>query len=309
MKHEARVFLLLALTACLWGLSITLVRHLNLSFPATALAGIRSFIAGLFLFGVAWSSRSLTPVPPQGWRHIFMAALFLVYLQQMALSWGLRFTHAATAGIIIGLEPVLTILFAAWWLRERMSLINWLGVFLGFAGVCIIVLSDTEDSGFHGLRLGELITLGAVLSAAIGSMFVKKAVACANAMTVTAYSFLIASGCFLLTMGVEWLIFPTQDYPTQWLPWALLLFTGIVSIGLCNLWWNYGIQQVGASRASHFLNLIPVSSLLFSVWLLGEPASWWHLLALVFILLGVTLGLRPVSIRTKSRPLHDSIQL
>ena len=53
--------------------------------------------------------------------------------------------------------------------------------------------------------------------------------------------------------------------------------------------WLYGVQGVGPSRAGVFVNLIPVSALLLSAWLLGDVIGAREVVGIMLILAGVWL--------------------
>jgi drug/metabolite transporter (DMT)-like permease len=61
---------------------------------------------------------------------------------------------------------------------------------------------------------------------------------------------------------------------------------------LAYLFWNRGVELVGASRAGLFINLIPVFAALLSALLLGEPPRAYHGIGLLLIAGGMLLAQR-----------------
>ena len=55
-----------------------------------------------------------------------------------------------------------------------------------------------------------------------------------------------------------------------WWPWLVLMFSAVVASGISNILWNGGIARLGISRASLFLNWLPIFGLLFAALFLGE---------------------------------------
>ena len=85
---------------------------------------------------------------------------------------------------------------------------------------------------------------------------------------------------------------PVWSYPGAFEPFPLLvlLLSSLVSTALGALWWNIGIQRVGAATASLFLNGQPVVGIFAAAVFLGENLFWVHYVALGLVILGVSLG-------------------
>jgi drug/metabolite transporter (DMT)-like permease len=66
--------------------------------------------------------------------------------------------------------------------------------------------------------------------------------------------------------------------------WLSLAAYGLITMGLGSILWYKGISKVEGSVAASFMGVIPVSALILSYVLLGEPFHWIHLagFALVF---------------------------
>jgi drug/metabolite transporter (DMT)-like permease len=60
------------------------------------------------------------------------------------------------------------------------------------------------------------------------------------------------------------------------------------------IFWNRGVELIGANRAGIFLHLIPIYSALLTGALLGEPLMSYHVVGFVLILGGVWLAGRRV---------------
>jgi len=71
--------------------------------------------------------------------------------------------------------------------------------------------------------------------------------------------------------------------------WMALLYLIVFATALGQQAWLYGVQGVGPSRAGVFVNLIPVSALLFSALILGESIGLKEVVGIVLILAGVWL--------------------
>ena len=83
-----------------------------------------------------------------------------------------------------------------------------------------------------------------------------------------------------------------ESWSMAWWPWLVLMFSAVVASGISNILWNGGIARLGISRASLFLNWLPIFGLLFAALFLGERVGATHAAGLACVLGGTWLGLR-----------------
>ncbi len=141
---------------------------------------------------------------------------------------------------------------------------------------------------------GDLMMLLSMISAAFGSIFIKKCTMQVSPLVVTAYSHLLASVTLLI---IGFFANPVWSYAGAFAPWPLfiLLFSSFICTAMGAFWWNTGIQRVGASTSSLFQNGIPIVGVFASALFLAEELQWNHFAALVLVLAGVSLGAGVVS--------------
>src|SRR5688572_18042939 len=107
---------------------------------ALTILGIRFVLAALMMIAIAL----LTQAPwPRSWRrvgHIAMTGILLhaIYLGAcyIAIYAGMP---AGMAALIVGFQPILTAAFAGPLLGERVRPIQWVGIFIGFAGLMMVL--------------------------------------------------------------------------------------------------------------------------------------------------------------------------
>jgi drug/metabolite transporter (DMT)-like permease len=73
-------------------------------------------------------------------------------------------------------------------------------------------------------------------------------------------------------------------------PTALaILYVSIFPSILAFVFWNRGVERIGAARAGVFLHLVPLYSTVLATVLLGEQLMAYHVLGFALILTGVRL--------------------
>jgi len=277
---------LLVFVVILWGINVVMIKYLTTFFPPLALAPIRIFLAAclllpavIFKYGYAWP-------PRPAWLPMAGVSLFAIFLHQITLSWGIATTSGTHAALILGLNPLFTAVLASRLATEPLTWSKGLGVILGFSGVVLIVSGKVQGTASF---LGDFVMFVSMILAVIGSLFVKKSTAKVAPLVVTAYTHVVAS-IALIVFGL--FVNPVWSYEGAlgfW-PVSVLLFSSLVNTALGALWWNTGIQRIGASKSSLFQNGIPVAGVFASAIFLGEQLQWEHLTALCLVTLGVSLG-------------------
>lgn len=279
-------FALLLFVVLLWGINVVMLKYLTGFFPPLALAPIRLSLATALLFPVVLYKQGFVIPTAASFLPILGVATFSIYLHQITLSWGISQTSSTHASLILGLNPLLTTVLASSLMKERFSAAKALGILLGFSGVALVVSGGNTDASTLS---GDAVMLVATITFALGSLFVKKSTATLSPLIVTAYSHGLASFGLLVTGG---LVNTDWHYPGAFepLPILVLLFSSFVNTALGALWWNTGIQQVGAATASLFLNATPVFGVFAAALFLGESLNWSHFAALLLVITGVSFG-------------------
>jgi drug/metabolite transporter (DMT)-like permease len=91
----------------------------------------------------------------------------------------------------------------------------------------------------------------------------------------------------LLATDQKLLVTGTSTVPVA--GWLALGYLIVFATALGQQAWLWGVQGVGPARAGVFINLIPVSALLLSAVILGEPIGMKEVAGIALILAGVWL--------------------
>ncbi len=296
-KTNNYIFSILLFVVLIWGINVVMIKYLTNYYPPLALAPIRLFLATCLLLPVVFYKEGYTRPPRGAILGIVGIATFSIFLHQIALSWGIALTSSSHASLILALNPMLTTALSSYLIKEPFTGTKGLGILLGFSGVALVVSGASRGEATF---LGDAIMFIATITFVVGSLFVKKSTTVLSPLIVTAYSHTLAS-IGLLFMG--FFLNPVWNYPGAFepLPLAVLLFSSLVSTALGGLWWNIGIQRVGAATASLFLNAQPVIGVFAAAALLGEELYWPHYVALLLVILGVSLGTGVISNKPRAR--------
>ena len=282
---------LLIFLGAIWGTAFMFISLGLPSFSPVLFAAFRFDIAGGVLLLVAlWRKSPLWPRSRAQWTAIGIAAVLNVGCYHAFLFWGQRFTTPAVAAVIVGLNPVITTVFATWLLSdERVGWHGILGLGLGLAG--IMTLASLKDGSLLDARgIGELVCIAAILSWSMGSILVRRTKHGMDVFAFTTWQMLV--GALLLHLTA-----PVFDRP-YFVVWdrdgiVSLLYLAIVSSSLGFVIYFTLLERLGPIRSNLVSHVAPVFAAVAGLVVLGTPFEWRAIVAFVLIAGGFLLVARP----------------
>lgn len=201
--------------------------------------------------------------------------------------YGIKYTNTAFSGVMIAVIPVVTLIMAAVFLKERASRAQWLFSMLSIAGIVVITLS--ENSGGTVSLKGVLFLILAVLT---GSAYGVVSRGISDEFSVYERTFIIQlmGAVFYTSLAmiehggdVSALVRPAARY--DFVLAALFLAVGASVVG----YWlfNYAVANAPMANVISLCNLTTIVSVLAGVLLLGEPFSALSAAAMAAVLVGI----------------------
>lgn len=215
--------------------------------------------------------------------HGFISALSLFLFESNALIY----TTSSQAGIISACLPLMVAVAAWFFLSEVIKPKIIVGLALSIAGVVLLTLFQEEGPTAPNPVLGNLLEMGAMVSACGYMVLVKQLSSRYNTWTLTGIQ--VAGGTIFFLPGVQYLFTADPGIWTLKLIF-LLLFLGSCASLLAFGLYNYGISKISASRASISINLIPVTAVILGWILLGEILNFKQGIAAGIVISGVILS-------------------
>lgn len=280
---SVRTVLLTAVAPVVWG-STYAVTHLWLP-PGRPMfsAAMRILPAGILM--LLW----LRELPRGPWwrRSLVLGTLNhavffgLLYVAAYRLPSGLGATLTAVSPLVV---------MAVAWLAigERQPLVTLLAALVGIGGVVLLVWQN-DRSGPVDL-VGVAASVGAVVSASVGFVLVKRWTPPGRVLVTTAWQ-LVAGGLLLVPVAlVAEGAPPALDLPAV----AALAYLGLAGSVLGYVVWFRGLTRMDAGAVAVVGLLNPVVGTVLGVLLLGEDFGVVHLVAMVLVLGSVLLAQAPV---------------
>jgi drug/metabolite transporter (DMT)-like permease len=195
-----------------------------------------------------------------------------IFAYTVCFLWGLKTISAGRAALIIALNPVAISLGSALVFREPFTRLKLLGIATSVCGAAIVISRGnplTLLSG--GLGQGDLLLLGCVISWMIYSLIGKQVMKEISSLTATAYAFV--AGTVLLGIPAWQEGFRRNVMAAEPQAWLSVIYLGLFGSAIAFVWYYQGLQKIGPSKASIFINLVPPSAIILAALLLQEPIT------------------------------------
>ena len=232
---------------------------------------------------------------PRSRRAVIDIAITGILLHGVYLAgvwWAVRHgLPAGISGLIAGLQPILTALFAPALVGERISGIRWLGIACGFIGIALVLepqLAGVDPAALWGVLLPILINVIGMFAVTGGSFYQKAHVVSGDLRTMTAIQY---TASFLVTIPFAWALEPMRIEWNLTMGLVLLWSVVVLSLGSIGLY-LFMLRRGEVSRIATFLYLVP-ALVAVEAWLLfGETLSALQIAGMAVTICGVALASR-----------------
>lgn len=235
-----------------------------------------------FLLGPVWRARA--SILPHLGKLAILSMLGMAIFQSLAYLAAAS-TTATNMGFITALVPLLTIGVGAAVLRERPRALALLGGLLSLGGISILVShGDPASLLATGVNRGDLMMFVAALGYALYGVLLRK-----WALPIPPWHSLYIQVLVVILLQLPpFLLTPISPITSQNLP--VLLYAAILPSLFAPYLWLRAVGLLGPARASIFINLTPVFTVVIAATLLAEPVAGYHLVGGAITLAGVMLA-------------------
>ena len=284
-------YLLLVLTALFWSGNFVVARAVHLDVPPMGLVFWRWFGALIVVLPFAWRHiLNDWPVIRRHWGIILALAAIGVASFNTLVYLGLQTTTALNAVLLQSAIPILIFFFAYVIFRDTVRPIQALGILLSLAGIAAIVARG-ETATIHELAFnrGDLLVFAAVIMWAIYSVLLRKR------PLMHPLSFLTSTIAISVVLLAPLYVWEHLSGRVMHFDHTTVLAVGYVAIFpsvLAYMFYNRGVDLIGANRAGTFIHLMPLFGSIMAILFLGETFRLYHAVGIALILGGLMLAAR-----------------
>jgi len=201
---------------------------------------------------------------------------------------GMQYTTAGNMAVIIFLQLLFSYLYFNVLGKEPIDTIHLIGASIMGVGALIILVPD--DLSFN--KGDFLILIGAVI-APFANFYQKRARTHCSSETILGFRTVVGLP-FIAVMA--WYFEPATTYKgfISALPYLLLI--GIAVYVISKIMWIEALHRISITKVSAMMGLVPVMTLLFAYFYLGEVPELRQMMGIVPVLLGGYLITKPIEI-------------
>lgn len=282
---------LAVLATFIWSGNFIVARAVNRQIPPISLNFYRWLCASLLLLPFAWNKfHAEWKSVRSSWHYLFWISLCGISLFNTFVYIGAHHTSAINLALIgTTSSPIISVILARIFLKERIGWMKGTGMVLCIAGVLFLLSKgDFRNLVHFHFSKGDLWMLLAAFFFAVYNVMAKKKPA---SLSPVNFLFVIFSMGTLMVLPF-WIWEMNREPAVGWNSELLLsvLYLGLGASVICFYIWNIAIRHLGAGRTALFGNLIPVFSSLEAVIWLHEDFTWVHVVSMGIVFAGIVLA-------------------
>jgi drug/metabolite transporter (DMT)-like permease len=252
---------------------------------------IRYFLAALILFAIAYAFKQPLKLNKEQFKASFAVGILLhvIYIGGVfyAVSLGVS---AGISAVIVSIQPVLVSLLAVPLLGEHLRWVQVVGLFLGVAGIALLLLPKVFQGDYTASTsiIGIVICVIALLGTSGGYLVQKKLGGEIPFLSGTGAQYAISAIAFAI------LSVATEDQIIEWVPEFFFGLAWIVfMLSIASIVLLYGMLRTGsASKVSSLYYLVPPVAAIQAYFLFDEVIGFVGIIGMAFAGLGVVLVMR-----------------
>ncbi|RGO21486.1 DMT family transporter [Bacillus cereus] len=272
MKQTILGAICLSLAASIWGGMYVVSKYVLDFIPPLTLVWLRfiiAFVVLYFILKIAEKKQKKTvTIRKKDWL-LFAWIGFIGYFISITCQFiGTKLSDAHTGSLVTSATPAFIVIFAAIILKEKLTARRLLSTIIATIGVIIVIGWDIEIGSYF---IGTIILVGAAITWALLSIYVKIASARFSSLVITTYAMFFS--LFFITPFMVW---EFQSNPIEHMTLYVILgvlYLGIVSTAGAFFLWNKGLELMDASIGSLFFFFQPIVGSLLGWLLLNETLS------------------------------------
>ncbi len=206
-------------------------------------------------------------------------------------------TSASQAGMITALLPLMVAVCARMVLKEALTTGMLAGFVLAIVGAGWLSLAGEATAEAPRPLLGNFLEFMAMVCATGYTISLKRLTRRYTPLFLTAVQALMGTLFFLPAL---W--FPSTAWPAHfaWQPTLAIVYLGaFITLGAYGLY-NFGVSRIPASRASVFVNLIPVFAVILGRLILDERFTRSQYMASALVFVGIYVSQRTAAASKRS---------
>ncbi|BDX37847.1 membrane protein [Tenuifilaceae bacterium CYCD] len=274
-----------------WSLTFIWYKDVFEFYKPLTLVTFRLAISSALLFVVTGIIGKLVKIHRSDLKYFMLLAFFEPFMYFVGETFGMTMISSTLAAVIISIIPLFSPIGEFYFYKQRITLMNFLGILVSVVGVCIVIF----HKGFGQIDAnpyGILLMLLAVVSALGYSLTLRKLTSKYNVFSIITYQNTLGALYFLPLF----LIFELNHFMSvgvsvkSMIP---ILELAIFGSTIAFLLFTYSVKHLGVTGANTFTNAIPVLTAVFAYFIQGELLTPVKMTGIAVVVMGLFLSQIP----------------
>jgi len=288
-KGKAGGYLALATTSILWGTTWVASKiAVSENLPPFQMASMRQFAGGacFLIFFLGYKKMRLPTLRQFGWLLV-LSLLMFVFANGLS-TWSLKYIPTGLSALIGALYPFSVVIIERLFFKNRnLNTLTIVGLLLGVIGIGIVFYENIFQHHPEGFLFGVVLSVLAMLSWSIGTMFIARNKLKINPYYGTGWQMLISSIILFVISRTAQTAIPLQEVSLRiWLTILYLVaFGSIISF----VAFIYSMKKLPAAISSLYAYINPLVAIVVAGIVLHEKLTLNILWGAMVTLVGVFL--------------------
>lgn len=283
-----KVYFFVVLTAFLFGTMEVALKLAGSELDSFQLTFLRFMIGGLLLlpFAIREMKKNQVKLGLKDFAYLLYVGILGIPLSMLFFQLGVMHSNAATASVLISINPLFTMIFAHFMTDEKLKKSNVIVLLIGLLGIIFMIKPWDLQEG--NTVLGVILMLLAALFFGLYTVAGKISIKKMGIMAQTSISFILGSLVLLvimLFMGRP-VVAGVADN------WAVVAYVSVFVTGLGYFSYFTAIRLSDATTGSIAFFLKPAIAPVMAVIFLGESILWNTYIGIILILIASYLNIR-----------------
>jgi drug/metabolite transporter (DMT)-like permease len=300
--NNAIPYFKLSVAMVIIGSFVVINKFISTSFPVFLASGLRLMIGAIILnILVLIKEKALPRLSKRDFIIIFLQSFIGVFLFSFFMLFGLKYTTAIESGIITSTTPAVIGVISLIFLKEKLQVNQVVGIiFALLSTLSMNVFGIAGNSHWSQSVLGNILIFCAVISESVFMTFGKLLSKNVSALAISSITCTIGFILFLPLSIYEAFTFDFSS--VNLIMWGSILYAGIFVTVIAVVFLNQAVLTIPTGNTAVFSALMPVSAVILSYSILNESIYWYHILGIIFVLLGI---LSAVKRHTKPKVVYN----
>ncbi len=282
---------MLFVLSAIWGSAFIAIKVSLEYFAPVSVASYRLIIASIFLLIFYILGKYKTKLSRKDLFILIFVGIVGNFLPFYLISWSEQFIQSSTAGILMGVGPILTLILSHIFTKDdKFTVSKFVSISIGFLGILFIFEIDTLFN-INSSNFIEFISKFLIIMAALGYM-VSNIVAYNALKHIDSFSITFFATFFGALISIPFLFVSESIQSSNFSLESILpiLYLGIFPTAIAFQLRYHITKTSGPVFLSYVAYLIPIFAIIWGFLFLSEKIYLSSIIGITLILIGIYIG-------------------